>query len=61
VQVAGTHPSLELVELTKLNDQYMLVIELGELNELADKLGELRKLNAKLGELTKLSDQYYWS
>ncbi|PLW07201.1 hypothetical protein PCANC_13552 [Puccinia coronata f. sp. avenae] len=37
------------------DDQYMLVIELGELPKLAAGLGELPKLAAGLGELPKLA------
>ncbi|PLW28449.1 hypothetical protein PCANC_23724 [Puccinia coronata f. sp. avenae] len=46
--LVGTHPFSEPSELTKLENQYMLVIELGELKELAAKLGEISELNDKL-------------
>jgi hypothetical protein len=47
-----THPFSELGELTKMNDQYMLAIELSAPTKIAAKLGELSKLDAKLDERT---------
>ncbi|PLW41526.1 hypothetical protein PCASD_09964 [Puccinia coronata f. sp. avenae] len=48
VQVAGTRVQVA-------DNQYMLVIELGELLKLAAGLGELPKLAAGFGELSKLN------